>query len=59
MTFIRLCAAALLLAASAPPAFAQGAPKSAQLKLAKQADQLKPGEWLLYPDIAPTGPVLV
>jgi hypothetical protein len=49
----------LLAGASASPAFAQGAPKSAQLELAKQAEKLKPGEWLLYPEIAPTGPVLV
>jgi hypothetical protein len=41
------------------PALAQGAPKSAALKLAKQAEQLKPGEWVWAPQIAPTGPVLV
>ena len=45
--------------AAASPAFAQGAPKSAQLQLASQSENLKPGEWLLYPNIAPTGPVLV
>jgi hypothetical protein len=52
------CAAALPVA----PAFAQGtqgAPTSAQLQLAKQADKLKPGEWVLRPEIAPDGPVLV
>ena len=38
---------------------AQGAPKSAELQLAKQAEQLKPGEWVWAPEIAPTGPVLV
>ena len=43
----------------ASPALAQGAPKSAQLELARQAERLKPGEWVLYPNIAPTGPVLV
>ena len=49
----------LLAAASATPASAQGAKGSAQLQLARQAERLKPGEWLLYPSIAPTGPVLV
>jgi len=49
------CAAAL----PAGPALAQGAPTSAQLKLAKQAEKLKPGEWVLRPEIAPEGPVLV
>ena len=40
-------------------ALAQGAKTSAQLKLAKQAEQLKPGEWVWAPQIAPQGPVLV
>lgn len=53
-----LLAAALLVAASAP-ALAQGSAKSASLTLAKKAEHLKPGEWLLYPEIAPKGPVLV
>ncbi len=57
----RLGVAGALVAgiAAASPAFAQGAPKSAQLQLARQAEKLKAGEWLLYPNIAPTGPVLV
>jgi hypothetical protein len=55
---LRLIAAALLLAGAAP-AVGQGAPKSAQLELAKQADKLKPGQWLWYPKIAPSGPILV
>ena len=41
------------------PALAQGSARSAELKLAKQAEHLKAGEWLLYPEIAPQGPVLV
>jgi len=45
--------------AAAPPALAQGAKTSAQLQLAKQADKLKPGEWVLKPEIAKAGPVLV
>ncbi len=55
---VHLLAAGLLLAASAP-ALAQGSAKSASLELAKKADALKPGEWLLYPEIAPDGPTLV
>ena len=52
-------AAALLAALSASPAFAQGAKQSAQLELAKQAEKLKPGEWVWKPEIAPEGQVLV
>jgi hypothetical protein len=53
-------AAALLVATSiGAPLAAQGAPKSAQLELAKQADKLKPGQWVWKPDIAPKGPILV
>ena len=50
--------AALALVAPAP-ALAQGAPKSAALTLARQADQLKPGQWVWAPEIARTGPVLI
>jgi hypothetical protein len=51
---------ALVLAAGASsPLVAQGSTKSAQLELAKQGEHLKPGQWLLYPEIAPDGPVLV
>ncbi|HLO21517.1 MAG TPA: L,D-transpeptidase [Sphingomicrobium sp.] len=51
---------AALVSLTAPSALiAQGAPKSAQLELAKQAEDLKPGEWVWKPEIAPTGPVLV
>src|SRR5438034_3670063 len=45
--------------AAAAPALAQGAPKSAELTLAKEADKLKPGQWVWKPEIAPTGPILV
>lgn len=57
-SFTKLVAAGLIAIAPAPLA-AQGAAKSAELKLAKQAEHLKPGQWLLYPEIAPAGPVLV
>lgn len=50
-------AAAALVASG--PGFAQGAKSSAQLELARQADKLKPGEWVLKPEVAPSGPVLV
>src|SRR3954462_4562287 len=40
-------------------AFGQGAKTSAQLQLARQAGKLKPGEWGLKPQGAPSGPVLV
>jgi hypothetical protein len=54
----------LLLAASvaalpSSPALAQGAPKSAALELAKEADRLRPGQWVWKPEIAPKGPILV
>src|SRR3982750_3188315 len=53
-------ALAALVSLTAPSSlFGQGAPKSAQLELAKQAEQLKAGEWVLKPEIAPEGPVLV
>jgi len=50
-----------VLSAVAPlsPLPAQGAAASAQLELAKQADKLKPGEWVWAPQIARDGPVLV
>lgn len=60
MTGMRAIAAALFLASlNAAPAFAQGAPNSAELALAKQAEQLKPGQWVWAPKIAPAGPILV
>jgi hypothetical protein len=52
-----LLLAAALIAPS--PLLAQGAKSSAQLQLAKEAEKLKPGEWVWRPEIAPTGPILV
>jgi len=57
-SFTKLLAAGLIAAAPAP-LLAQGSAKSAELKLAKEAEHLKPGQWVLYPEIAPKGPVLV
>ena len=53
---IALAGAALAYSGTA---LAQGAKSSAQLQLARQADKLKPGEWVFKPEIAPDGPVLV
>ena len=52
-------AAGCLLGATASSALAQGSQTSAQLELAKQAEALKPGEWVWKPEIARDGPVLV
>ena len=54
-----LIASIVLALAPAAPLAAQGAPKSAQLQLAKQAEKLKPGQWVWAPEIAPKGPILV
>ena len=59
MKKVYLAFAALVSLAAPSVLIAQGAPKSAQLELAKEADQLKAGEWVWKPEIAPTGPVLV
>ncbi len=48
---------ALTLVAS--PAFASGSKVSSPLALAKQAEKLKPGDWVWAGNIAPHGPVLV
>ncbi|WP_242146952.1 hypothetical protein [Sphingomonas sp. BAUL-RG-20F-R05-02] len=41
------------------PAFAQGAKASSAPELARQAEKLKPGEWVWAGAIAPSGPLLV
>ncbi|HUD27752.1 MAG TPA: L,D-transpeptidase [Novosphingobium sp.] len=53
--------AALVLAATAwaVPAAAQGSTASSPAEFARQAERLKPGEWVWAPAIAPSGPVLV
>jgi len=50
-------AAALVLGVGA--AQAQGARTSSPAELARLADQLKPGEWVWAPQVAPAGPLLV
>jgi hypothetical protein len=56
---LALAASALLAGIPAAQLAAQGAPKSAQLELAKQAEKLKAGQWVWKPEIAPKGPILV
>jgi len=50
---------ALYTGVAGAPALAQGAKSSAELAFAKQAEKLKPGEWVWKEEIAPDGPVLV
>ena len=58
--FVHTLTAAMFAASlCAAPALAQGAKQSAELQFAKQAEKLKPGEWVWKPEIAPSGPVLV
>ena len=47
------------LTASPGTAFAQGATVSSPVDLARQAESLKPGQWVWAPGIAPEGPVLI
>ena len=55
------CAHWLLCAAATLPLAvqAQGAKVSSPVELARQAERLKPGQWVWAPRIAPQGPVLV
>ncbi|MEW6574998.1 MAG: L,D-transpeptidase [Pseudomonadota bacterium] len=50
---------ALLLACGSAPAFAQGSTVSSAVELARQAEKLKPGQWVWAPQIAPEGPITV
>lgn len=57
---MRLTAAALLLATlPLAPALAQGAKVSSAVELAREAESLKPGEWVWAPEVAPSGPLLI
>ena len=38
---------------------AQGAKVSSPVELARLADQLRPGQWVLAPNVAPEGPILI
>jgi hypothetical protein len=50
------CGLATLLAG---PVLAQGEKVSSPIELARQADLLKPGQWVWAPQISPQGPLLV
>ncbi|OON60775.1 L,D-transpeptidase [Massilia sp. KIM] len=54
-----LLTAGLAASLAAGPAAAQGAKTSSAVELARQAERLKPGQWLWAPQIAPRGPMLV
>ncbi|HWJ59576.1 MAG TPA: L,D-transpeptidase family protein, partial [Sphingomicrobium sp.] len=57
---VALGLSALFFLASSPgAAFAQGATVSSPVDLARQAESLKPGQWVWAPGIAPEGPVLI
>jgi len=58
MLKLSLCAAALPLL-WACPALAQGAKASSPVEFARDVAQLKPGEWVWAPEVAPAGPILV
>lgn len=50
---------ALAFAMLAAPVASQGMPESAAVEFARQAETLKPGQWVWAAEIAPRGPVLV
>ena len=56
LTAFTLC---LALAFSADNASAQGAKTSSAAEFARQADQLKPGQWVWAPNVAQAGPILI
>ena len=56
---VNTIALGLLMSVAASPALASGSKVSSPLALAKQAEKLKPGDWVWAGNIAPHGPVLV
>lgn len=52
-------AAIALSLLTAAPALASGSKASSPVELARKAEQLKPGQWVWAPNLAPRGPVLV
>ncbi|MFN3748564.1 MAG: L,D-transpeptidase [Sphingorhabdus sp.] len=48
-----------LLVVTAAPIMAQGSTVSSAIELARQAEKLKPGQWVWAPQIAPEGPITV
>jgi len=53
------CGVGLVAAVAIEPAAAQGDRSSQAIELAGAAQELAPGQWVLSPEIAPEGPVLV
>ncbi len=49
----------MLLVAAPTEAWAQGKTASSPVELTQRAANLKPGEWVWAPEIAPTGPIMV
>ena len=56
LPLLTLC---LALAFYAGDASAQGAKASSAAEFARQADQLKPGQWVWAPNVAQAGPLLI
>ena len=48
-----------VLAGAASPTLASGSQVSSPIALARSAEQLKPGDWVWAPTLAPRGPVLI
>lgn len=53
------CVGMLLFSAGTTVVHAQGATVSSAAELARQANTLKPGQWVWAPEIAPKGPITV
>ena len=58
-SLLPLVAAGVLATLLAGPVLAQGEKVSSAVELARQADRLKPGQWVWAPQISPQGPLLV
>lgn len=56
---MRAVAIALIATLWAGPALAQGAKASSPVEFARDVEQLKTGEWVWAPEVAPAGPILV
>lgn len=59
MTVLRATLLGLMFSAAPAIASAQGQPASSAVEFNRKAEQLKPGQWVWAPNIAPSGPVLV
>lgn len=59
MRSFSLAVLAIVLASFPSGVLAQGAHSSSAAELSREAERLKPGQWVWAPDIAPAGPLLV